>query len=29
MLGAYIIIVSREDGAARLTLEAAVVKIFF
>jgi hypothetical protein len=27
MLGAYIVIVSREDGAARLTLEAVVVKM--
>ena len=29
MLGAYILIVSREDGAAHLTLEAVVVKMFF
>jgi hypothetical protein len=29
MLGADIVIVSREDSAAHLTLEAVVVKMFF
>jgi hypothetical protein len=29
MLGGYIVVVSREDGAAHLTLEAVVVKMLF
>jgi hypothetical protein len=29
MLGAYIVIVSREDGVAHLRIEVVVVKMFF